>query len=283
MKLRDVDIFKEREYHIAETVLAERKRTFLHDHEFYEIFLITEGTVYHHLNGEDRVVGRGNLCFIRPEDEHQFSRCGKETARFVNVAFPAYMYDAGARAAAVSLGLPAGEMPEFLGEAEISEAMVQLLLRKTELLTALREDRDSLLPHAMMVNYLADALTLLYCGEAQREIPGWLRDALQHMRETENYAAGIERFVEISGRSREHLSRSVKRYYGKTPSELINRIRLEAAADRLKSTDEPVLQIMMQCGFNNSSYFNKLFRDTYGKSPREYRKWNHGVVDPGVL
>lgn len=48
--------------------------------------------------------------------------------------------------------------------------------------------------------------------------------------------------------------------------------RLNAAAEALHTTDEPVLTIASQCGFENLSYFNRSFKAHFGMTPREYRK-----------
>lgn len=68
------------------------------------------------------------------------------------------------------------------------------------------------------------------------------------------------------------LYRRIKDYIGKRPSEFIRGIKLNRAAHLLKTTDRTVQEIMFDCGFNNKSYFYRTFSNTYGKSPKEYRK-----------
>lgn len=68
------------------------------------------------------------------------------------------------------------------------------------------------------------------------------------------------------------LYRRVKELVGKRPSEFIRSIKLNKAADMLKTTDMTVQEIMFDCGFNNKSYFYRSFAQAYGMSPKEYRK-----------
>ena len=60
----------------------------------------------------------------------------------------------------------------------------------------------------------------------------------------------------------------------------MNSIRLEQAAFLLRTTDEGVLNIMLECGFNNVSYFNQRFKEEYGITPTRYRQFNRLVVNP---
>ena len=53
--------------------------------------------------------------------------------------------------------------------------------------------------------------------------------------------------------------------------EYINALRIQKAKALLQNTDKKILQIMLECGFQNQSSFNRVFRDVTGYSPREYR------------
>ena len=51
----------------------------------------------------------------------------------------------------------------------------------------------------------------------------------------------------------------------------LNDHRLNLAAELLRITDATVLDIAGRVGFDNLSYFNRLFKRRYGMTPREYR------------
>ncbi len=48
--------------------------------------------------------------------------------------------------------------------------------------------------------------------------------------------------------------------------------RLTFARTLLAKTDLAIFQIAEQCGFSNSAYFVKCFREAYGTSPAKFRK-----------
>lgn len=68
------------------------------------------------------------------------------------------------------------------------------------------------------------------------------------------------------------LSREIKRQTGKTYTELVQEKRLSQAAWMLKNTHHKVSDIALSVGYENSSYFHRLFCAHFGISPNAYRK-----------
>ena len=68
------------------------------------------------------------------------------------------------------------------------------------------------------------------------------------------------------------LSREIKRKTGKTYTELVQEKRLAQACYFLKNTDMSVDDISSRVGYENVSYFHRLFKKTYGVTPHRYRK-----------
>ena len=67
------------------------------------------------------------------------------------------------------------------------------------------------------------------------------------------------------------LSREVLRKTGKTYTQLIKEKRLSQAAFLLKNTARKVSDISVSVGYENISFFHKIFADYFGMSPRNYR------------
>lgn len=63
-----------------------------------------------------------------------------------------------------------------------------------------------------------------------------------------------------------------QRRYGCLPAELITQKRLSLAADSLRTTTKPILQIALDSGFSSQSAFYDAFRREYHMSPGKYRK-----------
>lgn len=91
-------------------------------------------------------------------------------------------------------------------------------------------------------------------------------------------AAGIAEHVSIS---RGECFRCFKHFMNKTPVEYINEYRLQQAAVLLRETDRNITDISTSCGFENASYFSRLFRSAFGMTPFQYRKaqiWTDGTI-----
>lgn len=62
-----------------------------------------------------------------------------------------------------------------------------------------------------------------------------------------------------------------KKMTNTTPITCLIMYRIEQAAKKLRSTDESITQIAYTCGFNDLSYFIKIFKRMNGVTPSEYR------------
>lgn len=67
------------------------------------------------------------------------------------------------------------------------------------------------------------------------------------------------------------LSANIKRLTGRTFTQLLQNKRISQAKFLLDTTDLPVIEIMKCVGYNNSSYFYRLFGKQAGCSPADYR------------
>ncbi len=82
----------------------------------------------------------------------------------------------------------------------------------------------------------------------------------------------VERLGEEMAMSRVQLFRKLKAITGQSPSQLIRGLRLRKAAELLSDGAANVAEAMYESGFDNPSYFAKVFREQYSCSPSEYRE-----------
>ena len=94
----------------------------------------------------------------------------------------------------------------------------------------------------------------------------------------EQFAGGTVALARLAGRSPSHVARVAVRWYGQTPTEIVNTARMGFSARQLAETSRPIMEIALDCGLNNLSHFYALFRRRFGVSPRRYRLQAHPTV-----
>ncbi|WP_455453492.1 AraC family transcriptional regulator [Streptococcus salivarius] len=84
-------------------------------------------------------------------------------------------------------------------------------------------------------------------------------------------SATLEEMADHFGYNPSYLSTYLKKHTGKSFIKLVHLQRINVAADFLRYTQAPIEQIATKVGYENPSYFYKIFKKTMGLSPAEYR------------
>lgn len=95
----------------------------------------------------------------------------------------------------------------------------------------------------------------------------------------ENYdqPSPVKRMVALSGLNERTFKRRFRKATGMTPIEYVLTLRLEEAKQMLEAGDEPVEAIAEAVGYEDSSFFNRKFRDRVGLTPTQYRRRFRGI------
>ncbi len=88
-----------------------------------------------------------------------------------------------------------------------------------------------------------------------------------------NYASPVtlDELADIANMNSKYFCRFFRSITHQTPIDYLNMYRIEKAAQMLHSTRLPITEICMECGFNDSSNFIKVFRRYKGMTPKQYR------------
>jgi AraC-like DNA-binding protein len=74
-----------------------------------------------------------------------------------------------------------------------------------------------------------------------------------------------------------YFSRAFRESFGDSPLRYVTRRRIERAQRLMLSTDEPLSQIALDCGFADQAHFSRLFRRIAGDTPRAWRRARIGA------
>lgn len=283
MELRAAKIIDEEvEGHYAFYSFVEQISTRAHNHDFFEIFLVTGGSIIHHINGEDVLLKAGALVFIRPEDIHYYEPNADQNCELINLAFLRRTFSALSE----YLGLASKET--LLLRPYLPPTVTLTVTETTQLGTRMKEwgrviyhdpARSRLTLRALLAQ-LVSGYFIARVEDYPADAPWWLVELCQQLRQKPNAIEGRNAMLRLANRSPEHVGRVFKTYLGITPSQFINNARLDYASDLLLNTDAPVTQICYEVGFENLSYFYRLFGSRWGCSPQQFRKDNRRTLIP---
>jgi len=88
----------------------------------------------------------------------------------------------------------------------------------------------------------------------------------------DNSDFSVEQLANSLHLSRMQLYRKLKALTGKSPNKIIREIRLQCAAQLLKSKQYNVADVTYMVGYNDLKYFRDQFKKEFGVSPSEYSK-----------
>ena len=259
-------------YHFAQTELTAGNAARYHDHDFHELFWVTRGRGEHLLNGRTEPLAAGRLYLIKPKDRHHVTGSDAAPLRILNLAFPSRRWTEVRRRyfpreRDVYERSPADRA--WLLDARAQSALVHWAGR---LATAGR-------PRVVLDGFLMELPLLLQEPvKGAKPVPEWLEGARRAMVGPEQFAGGTVALARLAGRSPSHVARAAVRWYGQTPTELVNAARMDFSARQLSETGRPIVEIALDCGLHNLSHFYALFRNRFGVSPRRYRLQAHPTV-----
>ena len=108
--------------------------------------------------------------------------------------------------------------------------------------------------------------------EKQRSMSKSIRLAMDYMEAEYVHPINLTKLTELTGMSVSHFCSTFKKLTLTTPNEFLIRCRLAAAKERLRSSEDKILEIAQSCGFETLSNFNRAFLSHIGMTPGEYRR-----------
>jgi AraC-like DNA-binding protein/mannose-6-phosphate isomerase-like protein (cupin superfamily) len=99
-----------------------------------------------------------------------------------------------------------------------------------------------------------------------------VKRAKEHIEAHFNKHLLINEVAEEAGCSRAHLFLVFKRETGMSPNDWLQRCRVKAATDLLRTTHRKLEDIATTVGFSSAQYFCQVFRKYTGKTPGQYRE-----------
>ncbi|MFE4713286.1 AraC family transcriptional regulator [Paenibacillus sp. NPDC056722] len=251
----------------------------MHTHDFFELFLILKGSVVHIINGKRQLLQENTLVFIRDRDVHYYEQTTDSDCQFINLSFNREVLD---------------DLVAFLGEGFPSERLLEPVMPPSTVLSKMekeyvryRLDQLSLIPQEKKLAVKAEVraiLTDLFSRYIKAEAdpveltgqPEWFKDLCREVRKKEHFTQGTAALVGLSDKSHAYLCRMFRKHLGMSPTQYINELRMSYAENLLLNTDMEIVEISLEIGLENVSYFYDLFKRRHSLTPHRYRQF--GIV-----
>lgn len=249
----------------------------LHYHDYFEVFITVSGQTIQLVNGKKQVLPEHSMVLIRSGDVHTYIKEGDFS--FVNLTFSAdtmkklcfYFGD-------ISESLLLQKMPPTV---VLSTDNFKSTMDKFNALNTIDVNDTQKLKLKMKL-ILTDVVAHFLEVETNQvapTVPDWLAKLTNHIKKPENMQLSLTDMTKHSGKTREHISRSFKKYYNMTVSDFMNEQRLNYSANLLLNTNLSIIDICYECGFQNLSWFYRNFKKKYTATPAQFRK-NSGMTVP---
>ena len=229
-----------------------------HTHDFYEIIFVVCGECTKMINGEEYVLKKDSIVFLRPGDSHVFQKQSSDIA-------------------VVSLSIEKGEferMNSIFSEARQVKSTVlsypEVYSRFCSLIGVFSNNLKTN-DCRLLLSYFFRIYDEASISDGDI-IPQDLLKAAEQMGKIENMKRGIDAFTELSHYSRSHLAKLMKKHYGMTIHEYIYDLRLSEAYRRITLTGARIEEISENVGYESFSHFNQIFKKKFGITPAALRK-----------
>jgi AraC family cel operon transcriptional repressor len=229
-----------------------------HTHDFWEAFLCLGGSGIHECNNQNFLLSPGDLWMVRPDDAHSIRP--QRDFKFINVAWPVEKWERWLALA----GIEAIDGPWHAA----APGLESLFVRASRQFA--RQEPSSL----ELCRFWAEIAEALLQSKLSETRPEWMLRSLRVLESEDGLRGGWPLLLNVAHVSPGHFCREWKKAFNATPTEWINARRLEMGAHLLLQSNLPIKEISARCGFENTTYFYRLFSQKYGVAPKAYRLSN---------
>jgi AraC-like DNA-binding protein len=262
----------------------------IHSHDFVELVYIAEGEAQHSFEGELYDISAGDVYIINPGEVHTYIIQPGGKLEIINCLFmPSFIDEALLKELGISESMDYFYVHPFLDNKERfhlglnlrgqdASEVLSLLNRMADEYKGLRKGYSTLI--RLQLIQLLIQLSRIYEEQQHYKEPAIFRNQERKIL-VQRICGYLERHFhqklslailsDLFNISARHLNRVFKDETGKTVIEALHDIRIERAKHLLLESDEKVISIAMEVGYDDPAFFTRLFSRKVGVSPGKFR------------
>lgn len=265
-----------------------------HWHEEAEFFMLLEGEILFQVDTEYFPLGAGEAVFIESGDIHAAYVLNEAPCRFCALVFlpdllASAQYDTIQQNTILPLqekrqSFPRHIKPSIPWHQELLchlERMMEAYALKMPGYEAFM--KGSLLIMLSQIAIEGRSVNRSQSDDADTTKINRLKKVILYIQDNYQEPIRTRDLSELIPMSEGQFCRFFKAMTRKTPVDYINSYRIRQAADLLQQSDRKISDIALEVGFDNVSYFIKVFRKAMKCSPSEFRKGAGQAVNTGQI
>lgn len=252
-----------------------------HRHNFIEVLYVCQGQLTNVIGGREVVIRKGELLFLNQFTRHEILPAGKDDIA-INFMILPELFDVAYTMAGnnnvladflVNVLRQDEERGEYL-HFRVSEVLQIQNLLENMIYSLVTGNGDQ-----NRINQTTMGLIFLYLLESVQYVEMRVPNQYENMIsmttldyiEQQYRTATLTEFCAKLNLPMHVLSKMIKKNTGFNFKELLQRKRLNKAVELMCETDLPVSDIIAAVGYENGSYFHRVFKERYHMTPRAFR------------
>ena len=252
-----------------------------HYHKFHELVIILNGHGVHVTGTERYPVSAGDAFVIKPGNVHHYvdisGRMELYNIIYLKEYLPFSLFEDGLPGYQALFELePAMRVShEFSSRLHLD---AEHLEKAVEMVKSIQLEETGRIPGywPMVISRFLELIVFLsrqymkVDSPRSRELVN-LDSLLTHMKDHCDEAMTLDDLAKRAGMSKSSLNRLFLKAVVKSPVDRLIEFRVDRAKTLLDDLSLNISEIALRCGFGDSNYFSRRFRQTVGISPRDYR------------
>lgn len=255
-----------------------------HKHDYIEMNYVYSGQLEQKVGNNSLLLRQGELLFLNQFIEHEIKACKREDIIINFIIRPRFFEYIFTYLTAESTE---NNISDFLINSLFEHTQSgQFLFFAVSKVTSIQELLQKIIHEIMNPSIFTQSSIKLYMGLLMIELikhsdkmeklndhnmqQKLIIESLKYI--DENYQdATLYELAEKVNQPHYWLSKNIKKVTNKTFKDLLQEKRLSAAQELLKNQDIAISSIVEQIGYDNISYFYRIFKNKYGVTPKKYR------------
>lgn len=275
-------------FHIHRYTITRGEHIPTHTHEFVELVFVVEGAAIHEMSGHTYQLAAGDVFVVEPNVYHSYTCSPDKETIVYNVLFNASFLQQEMEVLQ--------QMPSFVGFFYLvpflrkSQSFIpyhplfpaQRLQIQSHLQTIEDEFRQQREGYQLMIKtrWIECLVWLSRYHQENRNSQkpsaisdqAWMDSIVNYVELHYYQPFTLQQLSQLCGMSVSSFTAKFKDATGLSLVDYKHTVQVRHAANLLQTTDKKVLDIALEVGFGDISFFNRMFRKHTGVTPREYRR-----------